>query len=145
MSRLISLDPGLNKCGLLLVDKELRIVLDGRVVAKDAVINLINFWQDKYSIELILLGNGTSSNYWKLEIEKNTSVAIELFEEKNTTLRARSRYWELWPKSFFLSLIPSGLLVPSENLDAVAALVLLEDYLKIQFKWPYKKNFKTLT
>tara|TARA_Y100001968_G_C19370035_1_gene724627 strand:- start:558 stop:995 length:438 start_codon:yes stop_codon:yes gene_type:complete len=142
MSKIISIDPGHKKCGIVLVDKELREVIDGKIVSRKSVIGLINYWNKKFKIDLIILGNGTSSNYWKLEIEKESFIPIKLFEEKNTTLRSRYRYWELWPKNIFLRLIPSGLIIPPENLDAIAALLILEDYLKIKFSWPQKSNFK---
>ena len=142
MSKLISIDPGHKKCGIILVDKELGEVLDGKIVSKQSVIGLINHWHQKFNIELIVLGNGTSSNYWQLEIEKKFFIPIKLLEERNTTLRSRKRYWELWPKNFFLRLIPSGLIIPSENLDAIAALLILEDYLEIKFSWLQKSSFK---
>lgn len=142
MTRLIAIDPGNSKCGLLLVDKELGIVIEGKVVKNTSVIDLINTWDKESSIDLIVLGNGTTSLYWKSEIKKKTSIPIKLFEEKNTTLRARNRYWELWPKNFFLRFLPKGMILPAENLDAIAALVLMEDYLDLKLNWPKKVSFK---
>ena len=141
-NRLIAIDPGLKKCGVILVDKELRLVLEGKVVNSKSVIQLIDIWQRESEIDLIVMGNGTSSNNLTLEISKYFSIPINLSAEKDSTLRARNRYWELWPKPFFLRLIPKGLVVPPDNLDAIAALVLLEDYLKYKLDWTDKPNFK---
>ena len=59
-----------------------------------------------------------------------------LIPEKGTTLRARSRYWELWPVRGWQRLLPLGMRMPPVDLDAVAALVMLEDHLGIRFTWP---------
>ena len=141
-NRLIAIDPGLKKCGVILVDKELRLVLEGKVVNSKSVIQLIDIWQRESEIDLIVMGNGTSSNNLTLEISKYFSIPINLSAEKDSTLRARNRYWELWPKPLYLRLIPKGLVVPPDNLDAIAALVLLEDYLKYKLDWTDKPNFK---
>ena len=143
MTNFIAFDPGKNKCGVLLADLDLRVVLDGKVVHRNSVIELINFWEENHSIDLIVMGNGTSSDYWKLKVNQKSSIPIKLFDERNTTFRARNRYWDLWPRKFIFRLVPSGLMIPPQNLDAIAALVLLEDYLKIQFQWIDKPSFKT--
>ena len=143
MTRLISIDPGISKCGLLLADKELGLVLEGKVVDKNSVVKLINQWIEISFIDLIVMGNGTSSSFWKSKMEQEIAIPIHLIDEKDTTLRARKRYWELWPKKFFLRLLPAGLIIPSENLDAIAALVILEDYLGMKLRWPKKDSFKT--
>ena len=140
--RLVSIDPGRTKSGVILVDEGLRLVLEGKVVTSNSLVKLIDTWQMESRIDLIVIGNGTSSNYLTSEIKKYFSIPIKLTEEKNTTLRARNRYWELWPKTILLRLIPKGLVIPSDNLDAIAALVLLEDYLKYKLDWPSKPNFK---
>lgn len=142
MKILISIDPGKEKCGIILANKDLGVVLDGKVVHRNSVIELINLWRENYLVDLIVMGNGTTSSFWKSNIQEKVSTSVILFDEKNTTLRARNRYWELWEKNIFLKLIPNGLIIPNENLDAIAALILLEDYLKIKLKWAEKPNFK---
>ena len=67
---------------------------------------------------------------------------IEIVEERGTTLRARERYWELCPPGILLSWLPRGLIVPIQPLDAVAALVLLEDHLNKKLNWRGSPNFK---
>ena len=141
MGKLIAIDPGRHKCGLVLSCPEKGLVLEGRVVHAGAVIDLITLWKSQFNIDLILLGNGTSSDYWE---EKLTGVAsLEVVEESNTTLKARKRYWELWPPQDFTRFLPRGLVLPKENLDAVAALIILENYLGKKLCWKGSKKFKT--
>lgn len=142
MKRIIVIDPGKKKCGLILVDLDKDIVLDGRVVDHLAVIDLIVYWKSKEHIQKIILGNGTTSMYWKMKVKE--FFPVELVEERGTTLRARRRYWELWPPSLWLRCLPRGLIVPSVPLDAVAALVLLEDHLHKKLQWPGPTKFRIL-
>ena len=140
MSNILAIDPGKKKCGLLLADLDFGIVLYGRVVDYSAVIALIERWRSKEHFDSIILGNGTSSQFWQKKLKG--LAPIEVVEEKGTTLRARERYWELWPPGIWLRWLPRGLIVPSTHLDAVAALVLLEDYLNQKLEWPGHSDFR---
>ncbi len=142
MSKVIAIDPGRNKCGLILADLETLEVLEGRVVDEAIVVRLINIWIGQNSVEKILLGNGTSSKYWRSLLFD--LATIHIVEEKGTTFRARERYWELWPPGIWMRWIPRGMILPAEHLDAVAALLILEDYINEKLRWENSPNFKTL-
>ena len=142
MNKIISIDPGKQKCGIILADKKDLFVLEGKVVGTKSVSRLIEKWECKYQINLILLGNGTTSKFWEEKIKSISPAQIIFVNEERTTLRAKDRYLELWPRKNLSRLIPKGLFIPSENLDAVAALILLEDHFKIRFKWPVKNDFR---
>ena len=102
----------------------------------------LDVWNRRYLFDKIVLGNGTSSED-RLNSLKD-KYPIELVEEKGTTLRARNRYWELNPPSIWIRWIPKSLLLPPENLDALAALVILEDHLQKKLSWKDLPDFKTL-
>ena len=142
MTFVISVDPGVEKCGIILVDLRKKLVIDGRVVSKSSVLDIIDSWQRSFLVKKIFIGNGTSSIYWQKLIGKLGK--IEIVEERGSTLLARKRYWELWPPSFWLKLIPEGLRIPPVSLDAVAALVFLEKHLNTKIKWHGSVDFKTL-
>ncbi len=135
MTLLISIDPGNQKCGLLLADLKKSIVISGKIVKKNFVIRLINDWIHNNSIDLILLGNGTTSQYWLSQLNSNNIRPVKLVDEASTTLRARERYLELSPPNFPTNLLPKTLIFPPSNLDAVVALILVEDYSKKKLKW----------
>ena len=143
MSKFLAIDPGNKKCGLLLADLDLDLVLDGRVVNHLEVIDLIINWSSEGPLNGIILGNGTSSKYWQRQLQRFGS--IEIVEERGTTLRARNRYWEIWPPGIWLRWLPRGLILPSQPLDAVAALVLLEDHVNKKLTWSGPPNFKFWT
>ncbi len=140
MSKFISIDPGRDKCGLLIADLDLGTVIDAKVVRKPYLLELISNWRNSYKFERIILGNGTTTKYWEDKLLEFSPIHI--VDEKGSTFRARFRYWELWPPNSFLFWIPRGLMIPPKNLDAVAALILLEDYLGRKLKWTKKQNFK---
>ena len=68
---------------------------------------------------------------------------IITFEEKNTTYRAKDRYFELFPISGLKFLIPREIFILKKNLDAISALIILEDYCKIKFTLDQNLDFKT--
>ena len=142
MFNVISIDPGKFKCGLVLADisekKVYRAIILKSEVIEDYVRNL-NIVQD---ISKIIIGNGTTSkdikgklNFFKKE--------IITFEEKSTTFRAKERYFELFPIGGLQFLIPREVFIINKNLDAISALIILEDYCKIKFTLHDNIDFKT--
>ena len=135
MKKVIAIDPGHKKCGLLLADLECSLAIDGKISINSSVVNLINYWIEKHSVELILLGNGTSSKYWQSELLAENISPIKLVDERMTTLRARERYLEIFPPEFLIKLIPKGLILPPKNLDVIVSLILIEDYFQVKLRW----------
>ena len=133
MTRLAGVDPGRSKCGLVLVETESLLVLSGAVVLCEQVVGHLSDWQVAGGLDGIVLGDGTGSAAW---LPKLQSLApVQQVNEYGTTLRARHRYWELWPPRGWQRLIPLGLLIPPEELDAIAALVMVEDSLGTPCRW----------
>ena len=135
MKKVIAIDPGHKKCGLLLADVECSLVIDGKISLNSSVVNLINYWRENHSVELILLGNGTTSKYWQFELLSENIYPIQLVDERMTTLRARERYLEIFPPEFLIKLIPKGLILPPKNLDVIVSLILIEDYFQVKLRW----------
>ena len=142
MRKAISIDPGNEKCGVLLVDIDDLVVMEGRIVKKNYVIELIDSWYKLNYIDFIILGNGTTSEYWEHELTLHEFSSVILVDETNTTLRAKDRILELKPQKFFLETFLKTLLSPPPNLDSVAALILIEDYLGKKLKWQEVIDFK---
>ncbi len=144
MNQILSIDPGTEKCGLLLADIDENIVLKAKVLRKDLVLKIISQWFYQYSIKLTIIGDGTNSEYWRSKIIALNFSKIKLVSEEGTTLRARYRYWEIYPPGRLISFIPKSMLLPPKDLDAIAALILLEDYLQKKITWQNGIDFKTL-
>tara|TARA_Y100001968_G_C19257609_1_gene667592 strand:+ start:501 stop:938 length:438 start_codon:yes stop_codon:yes gene_type:complete len=142
MSLFISIDPGNKKCGLLLANFESGKVIEAGISSLNNAFDLISIWSEDYKINKIIIGDGTNSKYIANKLKKKKIFNFKYVNEKGSTLRARFRYWEIWPPNYFISLLPKELLFPPSNLDAIVALILLEDFLDYTFIWPENVEIK---
>ena len=143
MSIYLSIDPGNKKCGLLLADMQSGNVIKAGISSLNKLSDLVCFWNQEYKISKIIIGDGTNCKYIENQLKRKNIININFVNEKGSTLRARFRYWEIWPPNYFVRWLPQEILFPPENLDAVVALILLEDFLKYTFTWPKSVNIKT--
>ena len=142
MTLAISIDPGNKKCGLLLADTKSGIVIEAGISSLNKFFDLILLWNDNYDISKIIIGDGTNSKYIDNELKKRNIFNLNYVDERGSTLRARFRYWKIWPPNYFIRWVPKEILFPPDNLDAIVALILLEDFLKYTFIWPKKVEIK---
>ena len=142
MSFYLSVDPGSKKCGLLLADIESGKVIEAGIASLNKCYDLVSFWNENYNIKKIIIGDGTNCKYIKNELKRKNLFDIIYVNEKGSTLRARFRYWEIWPPNYFIRWLPKEILFPPDNLDAIVALILLEDFLKFSLIWPEKVDIK---
>ena len=142
MSFYISIDPGKKKCGLLLANIQSGKVIEAGIASLNKCYDLVSFWNENYNIRKIIIGDGTNCKYIKNELKRKNLFDINYVNEKGSTLRARFRYWEIWPPNYFIRWLPKEILFPPENLDAIVALILLEDFLGCKFIWPDQVDIK---
>tara|TARA_B100000902_G_scaffold30373_1_gene36378 strand:+ start:223 stop:660 length:438 start_codon:yes stop_codon:yes gene_type:complete len=142
MSVFISIDPGNKKCGLLLADMESGNIIEAGISSLNKFSNVVSLWNEEYNVNKIVIGDGTNCKYIEKELSQNNISNWIYVDERGSTLRARFRYWEIWPPSCLIRWLPKEILFPPKNLDAVVALILLEDFLKYTFIWPKKVNIK---
>ena len=142
MSRLISIDPGKYKSGLVLAEISEKKVFKAIILKSELLEEYVRNLDTFENISKIIIGNGTTSR----EIRKKLGFfkkEIITFEEKNTTYRAKARYFELFPISGLKYLIPREIFILNKNLDAISALIILEDYCKMKFTLNQNIDFKT--
>ncbi len=142
MSRVITIDPGKSKCGLVLAEISEKKVYKAIVLKSEFIEDYVKNLNTFEDISKIIIGNGTTSKEiaQKLLFLKKEIIT---FEEKNTTYRAKARYFELFPISGLKALLPREIFILNKNLDAISALVILEDYYKIKFTLNQNIEFKT--
>ena len=142
MARVITIDPGKSKCGLVLAEISEKKVYKAIILKSELLENYLRDLITAEDVAQIIIGNGTTSR----EIRKKLHFfkkEIITFEEKNTTYRAKARYFELFPISGLKFLIPREIFILNKNLDAISALIILEDYCKIKFTLNQNIDFKT--
>ena len=142
MSRVITIDPGKNKCGLVLAEIAEKKVYSAIILKSELLSDYVRTLVNLEDISEIIIGNGTTSGDIRKKLDFFKKKIIT-FEEKNTTFRAKERYFELFPISGFKFLIPREFFILNKNLDAVSALIILEDYCKIKFTLNQNIDFKT--
>ena len=142
MSRVITIDPGRSKCGLVLAEISEKKVYKAIILKSELLGNYVRNLIAAEDISQIIIGNGTTSK----EIREKLyffKKEIITFEEKNTTYRAKARYFELFPISGLKFFIPREVFILNKNLDAISALIILEDYCKMKFTLNQNLDFKT--
>jgi len=142
MSKVITIDPGKSKCGLVLAEISEKKVYEAIILKSELLENYVSYLITAEDISQIIIGNGTSSR----EIREKLyffKKEIVTFDEKNTTYRAKARYFELFPIRGLKFLIPREVFILNKNLDAISALIILEDYCKKKFTLNQNIDFKT--
>ena len=142
MPRVITIDPGKSKCGLVIAEISEKKVYKAIILKSELLENYVRHLIAAEDISQIIIGNGTTSKEIK---EKLIFFKKEIitFEEKNTTFRAKARYFELFPISGLKFLMPREVFLLNKNLDAISALIILEDYCKTKFTLNKNIDFKT--
>jgi len=142
MAKVISIDPGKSKCGLVLAEISEKKIYKAIILKSELLENYVRNLITTEDISQIIIGNGTTSR----EIREKLyffKKEIITFEEKNTTFRAKARYFELFPISGLKFLMPREVFILNKNLDAISALIILEDYCKTKFTLDQNIDFKT--
>ena len=142
MLKFLSIDPGKYKSGLVLAEISEKKVYKAIVVKSELLENYLRNLNKVEDITKIIIGNGTTCSEIKEKLEFFKKEIIT-FDEKNTTYRAKKRYFELFPISGLQYLIPREIFIINKNLDAISALIILEDYCKTNFTLDPNIDFKT--
>ena len=142
MFKLLSIDPGKCKCGLVLADISEKKVYKAIILESDLLDKYVRNLIAVENISKIIIGNGTTSEFFREKLNFLKKEII-IFEEKNTTYRAKERYFELFPIRGLNFLIPREFFIINKNLDAISALIILEDYCNFKFTLDQNINFKT--
>jgi len=142
MLKFLSIDPGKFKCGLVLVDIKKKKVDLAIVLSTEFLPQYVKTLKSVENISKVIIGNGTTSgeNVEKLKFIKNDLI---IFEEKNTTFRAKKRFFELFPIKGIKFLLPKEFFLINKNLDAISALIILEDYCNDKFTLSKDIEIKT--
>ena len=142
MEKFIAIDPGKCKCGLVLAEISEKKVYKAVILQSELLEDYVRALITVEDISKIIIGNGTTSRKIREKLDFFKQEIIT-FEEKNTTYRAKARYFELFPTRGLKFLMPREVFILNKNLDAISALIILEDYCKIKFTLNQNIDFKT--
>lgn len=134
----LAIDPGRNKCGIAVVrtaDTDVKgagtrfEVLHRSIVRREAVPDVLRQIAQQYSPGVVLVGNGTMCDEYS-RLASELGLAVEIVDEKDSTRRARERYFRENPPRGWRRLIPVSLQTPPGPYDDCAAAILAERYLQ---------------
>lgn len=128
---ILGFDPGRLKCGIAVTGVD-RIVKYHQVVSAVDAIAEIETLRQTFPVSLLVMGNQTSSKDWKLKLSETLTdpLRIVMVDERNSSLEARDRYWQMYPPKGLLSLVPQSLRSIPRPVDDIVAILLIERYLE---------------
>ena len=121
MPRVITIDPGKSKCGLVLAEISEKKVYKAIILKSELLENYVRTLIAAEDISQIIIGNGTTSR----EIREKLyffKKEIITFEEKNTTYRAKARYFQLFPISGLKFFLPREVFILNKNLNKASSI-----------------------
>jgi RNase H-fold protein (predicted Holliday junction resolvase) len=126
----LGFDPGRDKCGMAVMENNRCLHYHEVTLSDDVTQKLISLCQ-QFPIERLIMGNQTTAKQWKIKLEKilPRPIPITMVDERNSSVEARDRYWEMYPPQGLTRLIPQGLRVPPRPIDDIVAILLIERYL----------------
>jgi RNase H-fold protein (predicted Holliday junction resolvase) len=127
---ILGFDPGKDKCGIAVMGVDRRLYFHQVVVSEEAVVSINNL-REQFPISLLVMGNQTTAKRWKKQLQEELSqqINIVMIDERNSTLEARDRYWQMYPAKGLTKLVPQGMRTPPRPIDDIVAILLIERYL----------------
>ena len=129
MKRVMGIDQGSSKCGIAVVEDQqdgIRIMFRG-VVPTDDIADRVRAVHEEFEPELIVVGDGTRSKPIQALIrEALPGRSMLIVDERDTSIRARERYWVENPRRWWRRFLPSTLLTPPDPVDDYVAVIIAE-------------------
>jgi RNase H-fold protein (predicted Holliday junction resolvase) len=126
---ILGIDPGLRKCGWAVIvaagTPPLALGIAPTAEIRLRVAELVA----KFEPSAIALGRGTHASA-VAELIATAGLPIHLTDERETTLRARARYFADHPPRGWRRFIPRGMLLPPRPVDDYAAVLIAERFLE---------------
>lgn len=128
-TRLLGIDPGRSKTGLALTDEQGKILALHIASTSEMRQELADF-VGTASVKAIIMGDGTNSKVIMNDVAAVfPQLPLYLIGEAHSTEDARKLYWQENPPVGWRRLVPLGMLVPDEPLDAYAAVIQVRRWL----------------
>ena len=127
----LGFDPGRDKCGVAIMECDRQIHFH-QVFTSETVLAEIPKLCEQFPVEQVVMGNQKTSKQWKEKLESilSTQITVAMVDERNSSVEARDRYWQMYPPKGLTRLIPKSLRVPPRPIDDIVAILLIERYLK---------------
>ena len=127
---LLGVDPGTRKCGYAVIERLDAQPLTLGIVPLDEFGSRLATLRANFDIDMVAIGHGTNAGVVSAVV-KDAGLPFALVDERETTLRARARFFADHPPRGWKRLVPRGMLLPDRPIDDYAALLIAERYLRL--------------
>ena len=127
---ILAIDPGRDKCGVVVMSESGEIKFQKVIETINFSTTILELEKD-FDLQIVILGNGTTSKELKLTLEKIISIPIKVVDEKHTTEEARKLYWIKNPPQGWRKFLPTTMQVPPIPVDDLVAEILAKRFLSI--------------
>lgn len=127
--RVLGLDPGTRKCGFAVIAAGNPGPLHLGIAPFEELAATLLRLQREFAPEMVAVGNATNAAVVTAEVAR-LGLRYALVDERETTLRARSRFFADHPPRGWKRFLPRGMLLPDRPIDDYAALLIAERYLR---------------
>jgi len=128
---ILGFDPGRRKCGIAVMKVD-RSLCYHEVVNSEVAVATVQQLRSQFPVSLIVMGNQTSSREWQQQLNAvlEDTLRVVLVDERNSTLEARDRYWQMYPPQGLVRLVPQTLRPIPRPIDDIVAILLIDRYLE---------------
>ncbi|HWZ90107.1 MAG TPA: crossover junction endodeoxyribonuclease RuvC [Polyangiaceae bacterium] len=129
MSAVLGIDPGTRKCGYAVIEYAQGEPLALGIVPTETLAEQLDSLSHRFAIRAVALGGGTHTAV-VAALVRAAGLPVTVVDERETTLRARARYFAAHPPRGWKRLVPRGMLLPPCPIDDFAALLIAERFLE---------------
>ncbi|MBC5798735.1 MAG: pre-16S rRNA-processing nuclease YqgF [Candidatus Eremiobacteraeota bacterium] len=122
---ILGIDPGTRKCGFAVIAAGVAAPLELGIVPTPELGATVARLVRQYPLTTIALGGGTHTAPVGATLQ-GFGLPVDVVDERETTLRARHRYFTVNPPRGWRRLVPRGMLLPPVPIDDFAALLIAE-------------------
>ena len=126
---ILGVDPGTRKCGYAIIERPGSPPLTLGIVPLGEFVARLDALRAQYPFDMVAIGHGTNAKEITAAVQA-AGLPYTIVDERETTLRARSRFFDDHPPRGWKRLIPRGMLLPDRPIDDYAALLIAERYLQ---------------
>ena len=129
MKPVLGIDPGTHKCGWALVSA---VGTPPRALGIAPLADFPTAFAELVRVHApraVALGRGTNAMAVRALMTFAGELPIVLVDERETTIRARARYFAANPPSGWRRFLPRGMLLPPRPIDDFAAVLIAERFL----------------
>ena len=127
---LLGVDPGTRKCGYAVIERLDAQPLTMGIVPLDEFGPRLATLCASFDIDMVAIGHGTNAAVVSAVV-RAAGLPFVLVDERETTLRARARFFADYPPRGWRRIVPRGMLLPNRPIDDYAALLIAERYLRL--------------